>query len=268
MDEALIRLAVFAGVLFIMMAAEALLPRREREMDRLLRWPGNFGAAMLGTVLVRLVFPVSAVGVATTLENEGIGLLNLLAVPLPLATVIAFIALDFVIYWQHRVFHAVPVLWRMHRMHHTDLEFDVTTALRFHPFELLLSMVLKLAAILVLGAPALAVIIFEIVLNGSAMFNHANLRLPAAIDRALRLLIVTPDMHRVHHSTRPQETNSNFGFCLSCWDRWFASYTAQPQLGHEGMQIGLKEFRERDIVRLDKMLVNPFVETSAERERQ
>jgi len=260
LNEALIRLTVFAAVLLIMMAAEAMLPRRDRKIDRLIRWPGNFGVAMLSTVLVRLAIPTSAVGVAVALQTEGIGLLNIATLPLPLATLISFIALDFVIYWQHRLFHAVPTLWRLHRMHHTDLEFDVTTALRFHPFEILLSMLLKLGAILLLGAPAIAVIIFEIVLNASAMFNHANVRLPAGLDRLLRQLIVTPDMHRVHHSTVPEETNANFGFCLSCWDRWFDSYVAQPQFGHKQMQIGLAEFPEREISRLDQMLINPLVE--------
>ncbi|MBT8421682.1 MAG: sterol desaturase family protein [Gammaproteobacteria bacterium] len=243
-----------------MIVAEALLPRRQREIDLLLRWPGNFGVAMLSTFLVRLIIPATAAGVATATEAAGFGLFNNLALPLPLTIALTVVFLDLIIYWQHRLFHAVPLLWRIHRMHHTDIEFDATTALRFHPFEIVLSMLLKLGVIVLLGAPAVAVIVFEIVLNGSAIFNHSNVRLPDKLDRALRAVIVTPDMHRVHHSTLPQETNSNFGFFLSCWDRWFGSYIAQPQLGHEHMRIGLAEFRDRTTARLDQMLINPFVD--------
>ncbi len=258
MAEALIRLPVFVAMLVIMLLAEALWPRRERTMDVLLRWPGNFGAALIGTTLVRLLLPASAIGVALAAEESGIGLFNMTGLPALPAVLLSVVALDFIIYWQHRLFHRVPALWRIHRMHHTDLEFDVSTALRFHPFELLLSMLIKLAAILLLGAPAAGVLAFEVLLSSSALFNHANLRLPAAVDSALRTLIVTPDMHRVHHSVRPAETNSNFGFFLSLWDRWCSSYTAQPADGHATMQIGLSEWRDPQVVRLDRMLVNPF----------
>lgn len=261
LNEAALRLGLFILILMTMLAAEQLFPRRQREIDVLIRWPGNFGVAMLSTLLLRIVVPVSAAGVALTVEESGTGLLNLLEVPLPLATLVSVIALDFAIYWQHRLFHAVPLLWRLHRMHHTDLEFDASTALRFHPLEIILSMLIKIVLVLLLGAPALAVIVFEILLNGSAVFNHSNVRLPLAVDAVLRKIIVTPDMHRVHHSTLPRETNSNFGFFLSCWDRWCGSYIAQPQLGHEAMRIGLAEFRELKAVRLDQMLVNPFVRT-------
>ncbi len=258
MTEALVRLVVFSGMLIVMLLAEAIWPRRQRTMDVLLRWPGNFGAAMLGTTLVRLLLPASAVGVAIAAADSDIGLFNMAGLPLLPAALLSVIALDGIIYWQHRLFHTVPALWRVHRMHHTDLEIDASTGLRFHPFELLLSMLVKLAAILLLGAPAAGVLAFEVLLSSSALFNHANLRLPAAVDRVLRTLIVTPDMHRVHHSVRPAETNSNFGFFLSTWDRWFGSYRAQPVDGHTGMQIGLAEWRDSSEARLDRMLANPF----------
>jgi len=183
--------------------------------------------------------------------------------PAPLAILVAVVCLDLAIYWQHRLFHRVPALWRLHRMHHTDLEIDASTGLRFHPLEILLSMVIKLTVVVVLGAPAIAVIIFEVLLNASSVFNHANVKLPLAADRTLRQLVVTPDMHRVHHSTLRRETNSNFGFFLSFWDRLFDSYIDQPELGHDGMQIGLPEYRELEAVRLDHMLINPFVKAES-----
>jgi len=166
--------------------------------------------------------------------------------------------LDAIIYFQHRLFHAVPALWRLHRMHHADLDFDVTTALRFHPVEILLSMVIKLAAVVALGAPPVAVLLFEVLLNASAMFNHANLRLPRWLDAPLRLVLVTPDMHRVHHSAIRVETDSNYGFSLACWDRLFGTYRAEPAAGHDGMTIGLERFREAEELRLDRMLTQPL----------
>ena len=227
-------------------------------MDLLIRWPGNFGVAILGAILARLLVPASAVGVALAAEARGIGLLHLLDAPAAIAGPLAFIALDCAIYWQHRLFHAIPVLWRVHRMHHTDLEIDASTGLRFHPLEIVLSLLIKLMVVVALGAPALAVLAFEVVLNASSVFNHANLRLPAWLDSGLRRFVVTPDMHRVHHSVRREETNSNFGFFLSFWDRWFGSYTAQPADGHTAMSIGLPEYRELNAVRVDSMLADPF----------
>ncbi len=257
------RLAAFVGILIIMMSAEAIWSRRKRLFDPLMRWPGNFGVAMLGNILIMVLLPVTAVGVALEVAARGTGLFNVLAVPPVIAVPVAMILLDLLIYWQHRLFHAIPVLWRLHRMHHTDLEIDASTALRFHPFELVVSMLIKLAAIALLGPPALAVMLFEITLNACAIFNHANVKLPLWLDALVRRLIVTPDMHRVHHSSIPDETNSNFGFCLSVWDRWFGSYTAQPQLGHEAMNIGLAEYRDRVILRPDRMLADPFVSPSS-----
>lgn len=259
MAEATIRLGVFVLVLLLMLAAEAIWPRRKRSIDLLVRWPGNFGAAMLGTVLVRLLLPASAVGVAIAAQESGLGLFNLATLPGLITICLTVALMDLAIYAQHRAFHRIPALWRLHRMHHTDLDIDASTGLRFHPFELLLSMLIKLAVIIIIGAPPVAVLTFEVLLNASSIFNHSNLRLHATVDRLLRNIIVTPDMHRVHHSTINKETNSNYGFFLSWWDHLFGSYISQPKLGHENMNIGLKDFREPENARLDRMLVNPFL---------
>ena len=258
--EPLIRLTVFAGILALMAGLEAWLPRRRRSAGRWLRWPGNLGVVVLDSLVLRLVFPTAAVGLALALEGRGVGLLPWLGLPQPLAVLLAVVLLDLAIYLQHVMFHAVPALWRLHRMHHADLDFDVTTGLRFHPVEILLSMVIKLMVVVALGAPAVAVLVFEVLLNATAMFNHANLRLPDRLDRALRLVLVTPDMHRVHHSVVPRETNSNFGFNLAVWDRVFGTYRAQPAAGHEGMTIGITQFRDPRELRLDRMLTQPLRE--------
>ncbi len=256
--ETLIRLGAFFGVFAVMAVAEVLVPRRGRAVRRVLRWPSNLGIVALDAALVRLVFPVSAVGWAVLAQQQGWGLLPVLAMPDWLAVVLAFLVLDLAIYLQHRLFHWVPVFWRLHRMHHADTEFDVTNGLRFHPLEILLSMLIKFAAIAVVGAPALAVLVFEVVLNATAIFNHANVALPTRIDRVLRRFVVTPDMHRVHHSIYRQETDSNFGFNLPWWDRLFGTYRAQPLDGHLAMRIGLPEFRHRRWLRLDRMLWLPW----------
>lgn len=258
--EPLIRLAVFAGILALMAGLEAWLPRRQRSAGRWLRWPSNLGVVVVDSLVVRLVFPTAAVGLALALEGRGVGLLPWLSVPQPLAILLAVVLLDLAIYLQHVMFHAVPALWRLHRMHHADLDFDVTTGLRFHPVEILLSMVVKLMVVVALGAPAVAVLVFEVLLNATAMFNHANLRLPERLDRLLRLVLVTPDMHRVHHSVVPRETNSNFGFNLAVWDRIFGTYRAQPAAGHEAMTIGIEQFRDPRELRLDRMLTQPLRE--------
>jgi sterol desaturase/sphingolipid hydroxylase (fatty acid hydroxylase superfamily) len=257
-NEPAIRLAAFAGVLATMAVLEALLPRRHRAFGRLRRWPNNLGVVVVNTVVLRLAFPTAAVGVALAAEAHGVGLLPWLGLPYPMAVLAAVVLLDLAIYLQHVLFHAVPALWRLHRMHHADLDFDVTTALRFHPVEILLSMVIKLMVVVALGAPAVAVLVFEVLLNATAMFNHANLRLPALLDRALRPVLVTPDMHRVHHSAVEQETNSNFGFNLALWDRLFGTYRAQPAAGHEAMTIGMEQFRDPGELRLDRMLTQPL----------
>jgi sterol desaturase/sphingolipid hydroxylase (fatty acid hydroxylase superfamily) len=205
------------------------------------------------------LFPTAAIGVALAAEANGWGLFNNFAAPTVLALVLSVVIMDLAIYMQHVLVHAVPVLWRLHRMHHTDLDFDVTTGARFHPIEIVISMGLKLMVVGALGAPALAVLIFEVILNATAMFNHSNVRLPKGLDRLLRLIVVTPDMHRVHHSVIPKETNSNFGFNLPWWDRLFGTYIPQPQAGHEGMTIGIEQFRESRDQRLDRMLIQPFL---------
>jgi sterol desaturase/sphingolipid hydroxylase (fatty acid hydroxylase superfamily) len=236
--EPAVRLGAFAGGLLVLAACEAFAPRRERAVGRLARWPHNLALVALNTLLVRAVVPISAVSLAALAEERGWGLFNG-AVSLGWVTVLVSVALlDLAIYLQHVMFHAVPVLWRLHRMHHADLDFDVTTGVRFHPVEILLSTGYKLALVGVLGIPAIAVVIFEVLLNAGSMFNHANLRLPEPVDRALRWLVVTPDMHRVHHSTAPAETNSNFGFTLPWWDRLCGTYRAEPAAGHERMRIG------------------------------
>ena len=214
----------------------------------------------IDTLLVRLVFPLTAVGLALLAEARGFGLLIALSTPYWLAVPIGVVALDLAIYLQHVLFHAVPALWRLHRMHHADLEFDVTTGARFHPVEILLSMAIKLGVIAALGPPAVAVLIFEVLLNATALFNHANVRLPLALDRVLRWVVVTPDMHRVHHSVVVRETNSNFGFNLPWWDRLFGTYRDQPAAGHAGMTIGIEQFRDPDELRPRRMLSQPFRE--------
>ena len=257
--EATIRLSFFGGVLAVMMVWEALAPRRRRLVSPSARWPSNLGIVVLNTLLLRAVFPVAAVGLAALGEQRASGLFNNIAVPGWMKIIAAVVLLDLAIYLQHVMFHAVPALWRLHRMHHADLDFDVTTGTRFHPLEILLSMGLELAVVATLGTPALAVLIFEVALNATAMFNHGNVGLPPTINRVLRWLVVTPDMHRVHHSSVVNETNSNFGFNLPWWDRLFGTYQAAPAAGHEAMTIGLDSFRDPFQLRLDRMLVQPFL---------
>ena len=258
-QEATLRLSVFAGVFIALSLWEILAPRRELSQAKATRWTHNLAIVVISSICVRVLFPASAVGGAVVANQAGWGLFNLVAVPSWLAVALAVIALDMLIYLQHVIFHAVPILWRLHRVHHADLDFDITTGIRFHPLEIILSMLIKLTAIFLLGAPILAVIIFEILLNATSIFNHGNIRLPLGLDRVLRRLIVTPDMHRVHHSSVRKETNSNFGFNLSCWDRIFGTYINQPAAGHKAMQIGLNEYREaKKTNRLASMLSLPF----------
>jgi sterol desaturase/sphingolipid hydroxylase (fatty acid hydroxylase superfamily) len=256
--EAALRLGAFAGVLAALLLLEALLPRRGGDRLRALRWPANLPMVAAGALLVRLFLPLGAAGVALWVRQHGVGLFNALAVPDTLAGIVSFLALDATIYWQHRLLHKVPALWRIHRMHHSDVEIDATTALRFHPLEIGLSMAIKLAVVVALGAPPVVVVMFEIALNAAAMFNHANLALPPALDRLLRSIVVTPDMHRVHHSTLRRERDSNYGFSFSWWDRLFGSYTGQPEGGHLAMPIGLPEFRAREEQGFVPLLLQPL----------
>ena len=259
-NEVPIRLGFFFGIFAVMALWELAAPRRRLTQPKAVRWANNIGLVFFNSFLVRLVFPLAAVGMAVFAREQGWGVLNYFAVPYWLAVIAAVVVLDFFIWLQHVMVHAVPALWRLHRMHHADLDFDVTTGARFHPLEILLSMLIKFAVIAVLGPPVLAVIVFEVLLNATSMFNHSNVRIAAGVDRVLRLFVVTPDMHRVHHSVEDDETNSNFGFNLPWWDRLFGTYRAQPRAGHEGMTIGIRTFRDGKWCSwLTGMLAMPFV---------
>ena len=255
--EPTIRLAAFLSVLVAMALWEVAAPRRRREIPRVIRWTNNLALLVLDTAILRLTFPIIAVGLAVMAEDRGWGLFNNIDVPFWLAIVVSMLLLDLAIYLQHVMFHAIPGLWRLHRMHHADLDFDATTGLRFHPVEILISMGIKLAVVAALGPPAVAVLLFEVILNATALFNHANIDLPRPVDRVLRLIVVTPDVHRVHHSVDPRETNSNYGFNLPWWDRLLGTYIAQPAKGHEGMEIGIEQFRTPRDLWLDRMLIQP-----------
>jgi len=258
-NEVPIRLGFFFGVLLLVALWEIGSPRRSLSQPKARRWMHNLGLTFFNSLLLRLLFPTAAVGVAVFAGQQGWGLFNYYQLPLVLATTISVILMDGIIYLQHVMVHAIPLLWRLHRVHHADLDFDVTTGARFHPIEIIFSMLIKFATILLLGPPVLAVVIFEILLNATSMFNHGNLRLPEKVDRVLRLFVVTPDMHRVHHSLEDDETNSNFGFNLPWWDRLFGTYKAQPDAGHEGMTIGIDRFRDpTKVERLPGMLLLPF----------
>ncbi|MBK8159541.1 MAG: sterol desaturase family protein [Rhodospirillaceae bacterium] len=261
--EPQLRLGLFAGVLLVMMLWEIWAPRRRQAVSRWQRWPANLGIVVLNTLLLRLIFPVAAMGTALAVEAQGWGLLNQIAAPAWIAIPLSLLLLDLAIYLQHRLFHHVPLFWRLHRMHHADLELDVTSGARFHPVEILLSMLIKIALVAALGAPAVAVLLFEILLNASSMFNHSNVAMPTLLDRLLRLILVTPDMHRVHHSVVPIETNSNFGFNLSLWDRLLGTYRAEPAAGQLGMTIGIELFRDPRELRLDRMLLQPLRDDGA-----
>ena len=256
--EAAVRLGAFLAVFTAMALWEAAAPRRSMSLSRLRRWPSNLAIAALNTALVRIALPVSAIGLASASESRGWGLLNDMQVPSWAAVIASVVVLDLAIYLQHVLFHAVPALWRVHRMHHTDLDFDVTTGTRFHPIEIALSMLLKFGAVAALGVPVLGVLIFEVLLNATSMFNHGNVRIPVAVDRYLRRLVVTPDMHRVHHSILVGETNSKLGFNLPWWDRLLGTYRDQPVAGHDGMTIGIEQFRAARELWLDRMLLQPF----------
>ncbi|MES9826092.1 MAG: sterol desaturase family protein [Candidatus Thiodiazotropha endolucinida] len=259
--EQSIRLTAFFSVFAIMALWEVASPCRKLRVPRSRRWLANIGIVILNTLLLRLLFPAAAVGMALFTTQAQWGVLNVIALPPWLTIIIAILILDLVIYLQHVMVHAVPMLWRLHRVHHADPDYDLTTGARFHPIEIILSMLIKIVTIAALGPPVVAVVIFEVLLNGMAMFNHANIRLPTRIDRVLRWLVVTPDMHRVHHSVEPDETNSNFGFNLSLWDRLMGTYRQQPRLGQQAMDIGIVSLRDpRITTRLTGMLMIPFLQ--------
>ena len=257
-NEATIRLGAFIGVFTAMALWEAAAPRRPRSYSRLARWPSNLAIVAFNTVLLRLLLPATALSLALIAAQRGWGLLNNLRLPWWSTVVVSVVLLDLAIYLQHVMFHAVPALWRLHRMHHADLEIDVTTGARFHPIEIILSMLIKFGVVAALGASAVGVLIFEVLLNATSMFNHGNVRIPVGLDSWLRWFGVTPDMHRIHHSILVGETNSNFGFNLPWWDRLLGTYRDQPAAGHQGMTIGIEQFRDGRELWLDRMLLQPF----------
>lgn len=256
--EGVVRFSFFLGILILMAFWERLSPRRPLNTSKALRWYSNLGLVIIDTLALRLLLPFQAVGMALFVQNRGWGLLNNISLPHWLAILIGILGLDFIIYLQHAMFHFIPLFWRLHRVHHTDLDFDVTTGVRFHPVEILLSMGIKMVAVVILGPSPVAVILFEVILNATSMFNHGNVRLPSPIDQILRFFVVTPEMHRVHHSVLIKEFNSNFGFNFPWWDRIFGTYRAQPEKGHEAMTIGLSQFREPKSITLPWLLILPF----------
>ncbi len=256
--EAAIRLGAFVGVLALLAAAEQLWPRRGARVSRSSRWLSNLSLVALDTLFVRIVLPVAVVAWALEMQRRGWGLFNLTTLPAWLETTLAVVVLDLALYLQHRAAHVVPWLWRLHRVHHSDLDFDVSTGVRFHPVEILLSMLWKLVVITALGASPLAALAFEILLSAASLWEHANLRLPEAVERRLRRVIVTPDMHRIHHSVLRRERDTNYGFNLSCWDRWLGSYTPAPRDGQVAMSIGLTEFRDLRALNLWRLLWQPL----------
>jgi sterol desaturase/sphingolipid hydroxylase (fatty acid hydroxylase superfamily) len=256
--EPLLRAAAFLAILAVMALWERRAPRRRPRWGWRARWTANLGIAALSTLLVRLVFPAAALGAAALASKQGWGLFQKLDAPAPLVFAVSVIALDLAVYLQHRVLHTVPVLWRLHLVHHADLDFDTSTGLRFHPLEILLSMLWKTAVVVTLGAPAAGVLAFEVLLNATSLFNHGNVRIPLGLDQALRWLVVTPDMHRVHHSVIRGETNSNFGFNLPWWDRLLGTYRAQPAAGHQDMTIGVEQLQSGPPAGLGRLLAIPF----------
>lgn len=257
--ELWIRLGCFLGVLLVMAGWEYLSPKRSNRVAKALRWRTNFSMVVVSSVLLRLLIPAGAIGAAFWAETNEFGVLHVLNASTVVALVSGFLLLDVAIYWQHRLFHRIPWLWRLHRVHHADLDFDVSTGLRFHPIEILLSMLIKIAVVVAFGIPAIAVLIFEVVLNATSLFNHGNVALPRWLEKPVRMLIVTQEMHRIHHSQRPIETDSNFSFNFSVWDRLFGTYTAQSKDGSDGIKIGLKEYEnERESAGFWSLLTNPF----------
>jgi sterol desaturase/sphingolipid hydroxylase (fatty acid hydroxylase superfamily) len=256
--EILVRLGFFTAIFFVMALTEKIAPRRLLLKSKTKRWISNLSMQIIDVVVLRLIFPVFPVGVAVICAQRSWGLLNYYQITPLLALIIGILALDFVSYLQHRMFHVVPLFWRVHMVHHTDQDIDVTTAVRFHPLEIILSLLIKFTVVAAIGAPPLSVLIFEIMLNGAAMFNHGNVKIPLSLDRIIRMVLVTPDMHRVHHSVVMLETNSNYGFSFSWWDRLLGTYIAQPQEGHDKMKIGLNGYHDDRSLKLSALLTMPF----------
>lgn len=262
MDNNLLRFTVFLGVLLICMLVETLAPKRTLTQPRWYRWINNLTLVGFNSFILQITLPLLAFEASIWAQNNNLGLFNFIDLPLWMMVLASLLLMDMIIYWQHRLFHTLPLLWSLHKTHHSDQDIDVTTGARFHPIEIWLSMLIKMATVVALGVPPLAVIAFEVILNASAMFNHSNMRIPYPLDSLIRKILVTPDMHRVHHSTIRNETDSNYGFCLSVWDRLFNSYIEQPKFGHSNMNIGIKQFRQPKEQRLDKILTQPFRDDS------
>jgi sterol desaturase/sphingolipid hydroxylase (fatty acid hydroxylase superfamily) len=258
-NELWIRLSFFFGILIVMFLWEMMMPRRPLTASKITRWSSNLSLVLIDSVAVRLAFPAGLAGVAFLAQQRGWGIFNLFELPSLLKIICGVLILDLAIYLQHIMFHSVPLFWRLHMVHHSDMDIDVTTGIRFHPIEILLSMGIKMIVVILTGAPALAVLVFEIILNGTSMFNHGNVRYPQNVDSVLRLFVVTPEMHRVHHSTIRWETNSNLGFNFPWWDRLFGTYRAQPAKGHLGMTIGLDQYKEPRKLTLPWLIVLPFI---------
>ena len=258
-NELGIRLAFFLGILLIMFFWERFAPRRRLTTSKITRWVSNLGLVLIDAMTVRLVFPTALAGIALIAQQNGWGLFNQFELPSLLKIIFSILILDFVIYLQHVMFHVIPLLWRLHMVHHTDMDIDVTTGVRFHPIEIILSMGIKTITVILTGAPSLAVLIFEILLNGTSMFNHGNVRYSQQIDSLLRLLVVTPEMHRVHHSTIRWESNSNLGFNFPWWDRLFGTYRPQPAKGHVEMTLGLDQYKEPQKLTLPWLIILPFI---------
>ncbi|NUN66574.1 sterol desaturase family protein [Pseudanabaena biceps] len=259
-NELLIRFGCFSSTLLIMAVWEMIAPRRKLLVSKKLRWLSNIGILILDTLILRAIFPLAAVGAAAIADQQNWGLFNFISLPYWQSVLLSVISLDLMIYCQHVMFHKLPILWQLHKVHHADRDFDLTTGLRFHPLEILLSMAIKITGITLLGAPVIAVMIFEILLNSTALFNHSNINLSLKFDHILRWAVVTPDMHRIHHSVIPQETNSNFGFNIPWWDYLFGTYRDSPVMGHEDMEIGLSEYQQTlRVEQLPWMLILPFL---------
>ena len=257
--ETLVRLGFFTAIFIAIALSEKVAPRRILLKSKFKRWISNFGMQIIDVAVLRFIFPIFPFGVAVICVQRGWGLLNYYHTIQPLALFIGILVLDFIIYLQHRVFHIAPVFWRVHMVHHTDQDIDVSTAVRFHPLEIILSLLIKFTAVAAIGAPPLSVLIFEVMLNGASMFNHGNIKIPLYIDRVIRMVLVTPDMHRVHHSVITRETNSNYGFSFSWWDRLLGTYKAQPQEGYDKMKIGLNGYHDDRSLKLSALLTMPFV---------
>ncbi len=257
--ELFVRLGFFVGILIIMALWEVAAPRRPLTTSKAARWVGNLSLVLTGSILVRLIFPITLMGVAFLARQQGWGILNQLQLPFWFHIILGVLIFDFAIYLQHIMFHAIPIFWRLHMVHHSDMDYDVTTGIRFHPIEIILSMGIKMAVVLLIGPLPLSIPIFEILLNGTSMFNHGNVRYSTAVDSVLRLLVVTPEMHRVHHSTIRWETNCNFGFNFPWWDRLFGTYRPQPAKGHLEMTIGLDQYKDPKKLTLPWLIALPFV---------